>query len=64
MSPLPLDDSARVDARRREVGLEPLAEAVQKQRSAMGDGPERPPLDWASRQQKREAWCREVGWRR
>ena len=64
MSPLPYDDAARVDARRHEIGLEPLAEAIQKQRSAMADAPERPPLDWASRQREREAWCREVGWRR
>ena len=64
MSPLPFDDAARVDARRREIGLEPLAEAVQKQRAATADGPERPPLDWAGRQREREAWCREVGWRR
>jgi hypothetical protein len=63
MSPLPFDDPARLDARRREIGLEPLAEAVRKQRAAAAEDAERPPDDWAGRQREMESWCREVGWR-
>ena len=63
MSPLPIDDPAQVDARRREIGLEPLASDLRKRRAAMAAGPERPPEDWAARQRGVESWCREVGWR-
>jgi hypothetical protein len=63
MSPLPLEDPDGVDARRKEVGLGPLAQDVRARRAALADGPDRPPLDWAVRQRELEAWCRKVGWR-
>ena len=64
MSPLPHDDPARVEARRREIGLKPLADDLRKRRAAMAQDPERPPRDWARRQREMEEWCRKVGWRR
>jgi hypothetical protein len=64
LSPLPMDDPELVDARRRELGLRPLAEDLRDRRAEMATGPERPPQDWATRQREQEAWCREVGWRR
>jgi hypothetical protein len=63
MSPLPLADPGGVDARRREVGLCPLSDAIRLQRVAAANGLERPPADWSARQLGMDAWCRKVGWR-
>ncbi|HYF40756.1 MAG TPA: DUF6624 domain-containing protein [Gemmatimonadales bacterium] len=63
MSPLPLDNPAAVDERRRSVGLGPLAQEVSARRAAVAQTRERPPSDWAARQREMEAWCRSVGWR-
>jgi hypothetical protein len=65
LRPFPLEDPARVDARRRAIGLGPLAQDLRRRRGAMrrGPGPERPPADWAARQRAMEKWLRQVGWR-
>ncbi len=63
MSPLPVEEPDGVDARRKEVGLGPLAHEVRARQAAVTDGPDRPPADWSARQRELEAWCREVGWR-
>jgi hypothetical protein len=63
LSPLPIEDPAGVDARRQEIGLGPLADAVQDQRAAAKREGERPPENWSARQAELETWCREVGWR-
>jgi hypothetical protein len=63
MSPLPLEDADGVDARRRVIGLGPLAEEIRARRAAVAQTRERPPRDWAERQREMEAWCRTVGWR-
>jgi hypothetical protein len=63
MSPLPIDDPANVDARRRAVGLETLADAISKRRAEAARGGERKPADRAMRQQAFEDWARKVGWR-
>jgi hypothetical protein len=63
MSPLPLEDPDGVDARRRAIGLGPLAEEVRARRAAVAQTKERPPRDWGERQREMEAWCRGVGWR-
>jgi hypothetical protein len=62
---LPLEDPAGVDARRRAIGLGPLAQDLRRRRgaTARGRGPERPPADWAARQREMEKWLRQVGWR-
>ncbi len=65
LSPLPLEDPAGVDARRRAIGLGPLAQDLWRRRWAMARvrWPERPPADWAARQREKETWLRQVGWR-
>jgi len=73
LSPLPLEDPAGVDARRRAIGLGPLAQDLRRRRAALargrgqgrgrGRGLERPPADWAARQREMDRWLRQVGWR-
>ena len=64
LSPLPIEDRAGVDERRKALGLRPLEEQITAQRDAADQGGEHPPVDWAARQREREAWLRDVGWRR
>ncbi len=63
LSPLPIEDPSGVDARRQEIGLGPLADAVRDQRAAAEREGERSPQNWSARQREMEAWCHEVGWR-
>jgi hypothetical protein len=63
LSPLPIEDEATVEERRRSVGLGPLAEAIRRKRAEMAHSPEKPRRDWAERQRQLEAWARSVGWR-
>ena len=65
LSPLPLEDPAGVDARRRAIGLGSLAKDLWRRRWAVARGrwPERPPAHWAVRQREMETWLRQVGWR-
>lgn len=63
LSPLPIEDEDRVDDRRREVGLGPLAREIERMRErAAGEGAG-PPGDWRTRQKEIEEWRRQVGWR-
>ncbi|HEX7336093.1 MAG TPA: DUF6624 domain-containing protein [Gemmatimonadales bacterium] len=65
LSPAPdIEDPAGVDARRRSVGLEPLAEATRRHRERAAIDNERPPADPAARRRELEEWARRVGWRR
>lgn len=63
LSPLPIEDEARVDERRAVIGLPSLAEDVHRRRTAMGADRERPPADLAGRRRQHEEWLRRVGWR-
>jgi hypothetical protein len=63
LSPLPVEDPANVDVRRRQIGLGPLKDAVRDQRARAAAEREQPPVDWHARRQEMETWCREVGWR-
>jgi hypothetical protein len=65
LCPLPLEDPAGVDARRRAIGLGPLGQELRRRRRAVARGREleRPPADWAGRQRDMERWLRQVGWR-
>jgi hypothetical protein len=63
LSPLPIEDPAGLDARRRSVGLGPLAAALVDQRRAAAEAQERQPAEWVARQREMEAWLRAVGWR-
>ena len=64
LSPLPIEDPAGVDERRRALGLRPLEEEIAARRDAAVRGGERPPADWEARQRELGAWLRDVGWRR
>lgn len=59
MNPLPIADPANVDARRAEVGLPPLDQAIARHRAEA----EGPPADYARHKAGAEGFAREVGWR-
>jgi hypothetical protein len=63
LNPLPIEDRAGLDERRRALGLRPLAEELEARRDAVRQDRERPPADWNARQRRMDAWLREVGWR-
>jgi hypothetical protein len=63
LSPLPIDDPATVDERRRRVGLEPLVENTRRLRAQAEAEGERPPVDHEKRRREAEAWARATGWR-
>jgi hypothetical protein len=63
ISPLPVEDPAGVDERRKAVGLLPLEEDTRRKREGIARSGEGPPRDWAKRQRDMEAWARSVGWR-
>jgi hypothetical protein len=63
LSPLPIEDLAGLEQRRRQVGLGPLDADLEARREAMAEGPELPPRDWHARQREMLDWLREVGWR-
>jgi len=61
LNPLALDDPEGVDERRAQIGLPPLAVAVEAMRASLGE--ERPPDDPAGRRREADEWARSVGWR-
>jgi hypothetical protein len=63
ISPLPVEDAAGVDERRKAVGLLPLDEDTRRKREGIARSGEEPPRDWHRRQREMEAWARSVGWR-
>jgi hypothetical protein len=64
MSPYPeIEDVAKVDERRRAVGLGPLQEDVRRKRAAIKQSNERPPHDLMKRREEMEEWARAAGWR-
>lgn len=60
--PQPIEAPAEVDKRRAEVGLVPLAEAVEMARQHASDEGHQPPGDPAASRARREEWARRVGW--
>lgn len=63
MSPAPIAEPMRVDERRAEIGLPPLADAIAAMRAAAAAEGDKPPPDHAERRATFEAWARRVGWR-
>jgi hypothetical protein len=61
LSPLPIEDLASVDQRRKDVGLEPLEVAIARHR-AQGESQPRP-AELAERKRRMDEWARLVGWR-
>lgn len=60
--PQPIEAPAEVDKRRAEVGLVPLAEAVEMARQRASDEGHQPPGDQVASRARREEWARRVGW--
>jgi hypothetical protein len=58
MRPYRIEDPDQVEARRREVGLEPLKDRI------AGEGPAPLPRDRARFAREYEAWLRRAGWRK
>jgi hypothetical protein len=63
MSPLPIEEPAGVDERRRAIGLPRLGESTRRVREGARAVGERPPPDVAQRRRESETWARMVGWR-
>ena len=59
MSPVLIEDAAKVDDRRSEAGLPPLAQTIAEHRASAGPAP----ASLAERRSAYEAWLRKVGWR-
>lgn len=62
LSPWEIEAPAEVDKRRAEVGLMPLAEAVELARQRAEDEGHGPPPDPEASRQEQELWARRVGW--
>ena len=62
ISPWPIEAPAEVDKRRAEVGLLPLAEAVELARQHAADEGHQPPADYETSRDRQQAWARKVGW--
>ena len=63
LSPRPLDDPDGVDARRRSLGLDSLAERTAAMRARAAAEGEVPPPDAAARRRAAAAWAVSAGWR-
>jgi len=63
ISPLPIEDAARVDQRRGQVGLEALVAAMLRHRRNAQESGERPPPDRNRHLAEQEVWLKRVGWR-
>lgn len=63
LSPHPIEDQEGVEARRRAVGLPPLAEKLREVREGAAREGERAPPDPAARRRAIDEWARSVGWR-
>jgi hypothetical protein len=62
LSPLPIEDVERVDARRRSVGLDPLAQTTQRLRAQAAAEGQRPPADYGQYRRAAQDWARSLGW--
>jgi hypothetical protein len=64
LSPLPIEDEDNVDARRRRLGLVPLAQDIQRKRESAARSGEQPPRDWSKRLREKHHWLRHTGWQK
>ncbi|MDQ3208545.1 MAG: hypothetical protein M3Q37_08035 [Gemmatimonadota bacterium] len=63
LNPLPIEDPAGLDGRRKAVGLRPMQDEIQNQRDTAAEAGEHAPADWEGRRREMDMWLREVGWR-
>jgi hypothetical protein len=61
MSPYTVDDAAKVEERRAAIGMEPLAELVERVRAETKRNGGQPP-DYETRRAEQRAWALRVGW--
>lgn len=61
MSPYPVDNVVRVEQRRAELGMEPLADLVERVRAETKRNGAKPP-DFEKRRSEQHAWAMRVGW--
>ncbi|MBA82680.1 DUF6624 domain-containing protein [Leeuwenhoekiella sp.] len=62
LSPNPIDDLAKVNQRRKAIGLNSLEEQTEIIRRRVKDENQSPPKDFEKRKQKIESWKKSVGW--
>jgi hypothetical protein len=57
-----VEDPGNLDVRRKQVGLEPFQQALEKHRREVESEGGKPPADFSQYQQKGREWARSVGW--
>ncbi len=57
-----VEDPDNLDARRREVGLAPFQQDLEKHRQEVESEGGRPPVDFVEYKQKGREWAKDVGW--
>lgn len=62
LSPNPFDDLAKVNKRRKAIGLNSLEEQTEIIRRRVKDENQSPPKDFEKRKQEIEKWKKNVGW--
>lgn len=62
MSPNPFDDPAKVNQRRKSIGLNTLEEQTEILRKRVQDENQKPPTDFEKRTQETKEWKKKVGW--
>lgn len=63
LSPAPVRDPAKLDERRANVGLPPMAETIAHMRANAAAEGQSAPTDLEARRTAFEAWARKAGWR-
>ncbi len=64
LSPNPFDDLAKVNKRRKSIGLHTLEEQIQIIRRQAKNENQSPPKDFEQRRQEIEQWKKNVGWKK
>jgi len=57
-----VEDPANLDSRRKEIGLAPFQEALEKHKREVESEGGKPPVDLVQYKQKGREWARSVGW--
>ena len=62
LNPFPIEESDKCHTRRKQAGLEPLAEAIKRLRNRAESEHEHPPHDLTKHTELRESWMLRTGW--
>lgn len=63
LSPLPIAEPEKIDERRADLGLPPMAETIAQMRATAAAENENKPIDYDTRKRQFEEWAHRVGWR-